>query len=130
LTAGFAGFPPARANVLTLQRAFAAVRSAAAMRKPLPLLIALLAGAGLARAELKTPEKGPIEITSSGETTYEGGLATARGNVAIHIGDTDIYADYAQYNSITHEVELRGNVRIYRGVSFYTADSGVYNTET
>ncbi len=82
------------------------------------------------RGEIKTPENDPIEITSTGETTYENGLATARDNVAIHVGDTDIYADYAQYNSRTHDVYLQGHVRIYRDVSLYIADSGVYNTDT
>ena len=71
-----------------------------------------------------------MEITSTGETTYENGLATARDNVAIHIGNTDIYADYAQYNPSTHDVALRGHVRIYREASLYIAESGVYNTET
>jgi lipopolysaccharide export system protein LptA len=100
------------------------------MRTPVLLLAALFASAGLIRGEIKTPENAPIEITSTGETTYENGLATARDNVAIHIGNTDIYADYAQYNSTTHDVELRGHVRIYRDVSLYLAESGVYNTET
>ncbi|PYI83088.1 MAG: hypothetical protein DMF09_12740 [Verrucomicrobia bacterium] len=100
------------------------------MPKLLLSLVALAAGVGLVRGAIKTPENAPIEITSTGQTTYEGGLATARDNVAIHVGDTDIYADYAQYNSTTHEVELRGNVRIYRGVSFYTAESGIYNIDT
>ena len=71
-----------------------------------------------------------MEITSTGETTYENGLATARDNVAIHVGNTDIYADYAQYNPSTHDVVLRGHVRIYREASLYIAESGVYNTET
>src|SRR5207245_6133199 len=91
---------------------------------------AVLAGAGLVSGEIKTPQNVPIEITSTGETTYENGLATARDNVAIHIGNTDIYADYAQYNSAKHEVELRGHVRIYRDTSLYTANSGIYNTDT
>jgi len=121
---------PARHMLLTLQRAFAAIPSASAMPKLLLSLVALAAGVGLVRGAIKTPENAPIEITSTGQTTYEGGLATARDNVAIHVGDTDIYADYAQYNSTTHEVELRGNVRIYRGVSFYTAESGIYNIDT
>src|SRR5437899_4244977 len=116
--------------VLALQGAFGAVPSASAMRTPLLLLAALVTSAGLICGEIKTPENAPIEITSSGETTYENGLATAHDNVAIHIGNTDIYADYAQYNSTTHEVELRGHVRIYRDVSLYVTDSGVYNTET
>src|SRR5207249_2154740 len=102
----------------------------AAMRKPVLLISALLASIGFVTGAIKTPENAPIEITSTGETTYENSLATARDNVAIHVGDTDIYADYAQYNSNTHDVELRGHVRIYRGVTFYLADSGVYNVDT
>src|SRR6266480_3574922 len=141
-----------RRVLLALHEAFDTVPSASAMRKPVLLLVALLAGAGFIRGEIKTPENAPIEITSTGETTYENGLATARDNVAIHVGDTDIYADYAQYNSTTHEVELRGHVRIYRDkptatvpnkparkyndeesdqqTSFYRADSGIYNIDT
>jgi lipopolysaccharide export system protein LptA len=116
--------------VLPLQADFAAVRWAFAMRSLVFLLAGLFASAGLIHGEFKTPENAPIEITSTGQTTYENGLATARDNVTIHIGNTDIYADYAQYNSSTHDVTLRGHVRIYRDVSLYTADSGVYNTET
>src|SRR5213594_1463068 len=100
------------------------------MRTLILLIATLFASAGLIFGEIKTPENAPIEITSTGETTYENGLATAHDNVAIHIGNTDIYADYAQYNSTTHDVELRGHVRIYRDASLYVTDSGVYNTET
>src|SRR5213080_1171412 len=100
------------------------------MRTLVLLLAAVFASAGWVSGEIKTPQNVPIEITSTGETTYENGLATARDNVAIHLGKTDIYADYAQYNSTTHDVELRGHVRIYRDTSLYTAESGVYNTET
>jgi lipopolysaccharide export system protein LptA len=117
-------------EVLAFQGAFAAVPSASAMRTLVLLLAALVASAGLIRGEIKTPQNVPIEITSTGETTYENGFATARGNVAIHLGNTDIYADYAQYNSATHDVDLRGHVRIYRDTSLYVAESGVYNTET
>ena len=119
-----------RAVLLALQEAVRTVPSASAMRKPVLLLATLLASAGLINGEIKTPENAPIEITSTGGTTYENGLATARENVAIRVGDTDIYADYAQYNSNTHDVELRGHVRIYRDASFYIAESGVFNTET
>jgi LPS-assembly protein len=101
-----------------------------AMRSLVLLLAGLFASAGLIYGEIKTPENAPIEITSTGQTTYENGLATARDNVVIHIGNTDIYADYAQYNSATHDVDLRGHVRIYRDKSLYLADSGIYNTDT
>jgi hypothetical protein len=115
---------------LPLQGDFAAVRLGFAMRLLVFLLAGLFASAGLLYGEIKTPENAPIEITSSGQTTYENGLATAHDNVVIHIGNTDLYADYAQYNSRTHDVTLRGHVRIYRDTSLYTAESGVYNTET
>src|SRR4030095_2367902 len=100
------------------------------MRTLVLLIATLLASASLIRGEIEIPEKAPIEITSTGETTYENGLAKARDNVAIHIGKTDIYADYAQYNSAPHDVELRGHVRIYRDTSLYIAENGIYNTET
>ncbi len=116
--------------VLALQGAFGAVPLASAMRTPLLLLAAMFASAGLIRGEIKTPENAPIEITSTGETTYENGLATARDNVAIHVGNTDIYADWAQYNSTTHDVELKGHARIYRDISLYVTEHGFYNTET
>src|SRR5437773_6873825 len=122
--------PLLRGALLALQGGSCAVRSACAMRTLVLLIATLLASAGLIHGEIKTPENAPIEITSTGETTYENGLATARDNVAIHIGNTDIYADYAQYNSTTHDVELRGHVRIYRDVSVYIAENGIYNTET
>jgi LPS-assembly protein len=116
--------------LLALQGASGAVRSACAMRTQVLLIATLLATAGLIQGKTKTAENAPIEITSTGETTYENGLATARDNVAIHIGNTDIYADYAQYNPTTHEVDLRGHVRIYRDTSLYIAESGIYDTET
>ncbi len=100
------------------------------MRMPVRLCFVFFAGLGFANAATKTPDNQPVEITSSGETIYENGLATAHDNVAIHIGDTDIYADAAQYNSRTHEVTADGNVRIYREVSLYVGDHAVYNLDT
>jgi len=85
---------------------------------------------GMAGAATNVSDHEPVEITSTGETTYENGVATARDNVAIHIGDTDIYGDFAQYNSRTHEVSVEGHVRIYRDVNVYVAERGVYNIDT
>jgi hypothetical protein len=79
-----------RGALLALQGSSGAVRSACAMRTLVLLIATLLASAALIQGEIKTPENAPIEITSTGETTYENGLATARDNVAIHIGNTDI----------------------------------------
>jgi LPS-assembly protein len=122
--------PLLRKALLALQGVSGAVRSPCAMRTQVLLIAILLASAGLIQGKTKTAENAPIEITSTGETTYENGVATARDNVAIHIGNTDIYADYAQYNPTTHDVDLRGHVRIYRDTSLYIAESGIYNTET
>jgi LPS-assembly protein len=99
------------------------------MRAPFGLIFTFLLAVDLANAASKT-ENQPVEITSSGETTYENGVATARDNVAIHIGDTDIYGDFAKYNSQTHEVMVEGNVRIYRDVSLYIAERAIYNIDT
>ena len=101
------------------------------MRTPVRPFFILFFAIGLANAATPTtPERQPVEITSTGETTYENGIATARDNVAIHIGDTDIYGDFAQYNSRTHEVFVEGHARIYRDVNLYIADRGVYNIDT
>jgi LPS-assembly protein len=75
-------------------------------------------------------EKQPMEITASGETKYENGLATAHGNVAMHTGDADIYADSVRYNPSTHEVVAEGHVRIYRTVGTFAGERAIYNTET
>jgi LPS-assembly protein len=119
-----------RASLLTLRGRSHSVPSTSAMRTSGWLIFCFFAGAGVADAAAQTPENQPVEITSSGETTYQNGVATARDNVAIHIGDTDIYADFAQYNSHTHEVSAEGHVRIYRDVNLYLAEHGVYNVDT
>ena len=99
------------------------------MARPLWVITLLFLAVRFASA-VDTPKNQPVEITSSGQTTYENGIATAHDNVAIHIGDTDIYADRAQYNTQTHEVYVEGNVRIYRDVSMYVGEQAVYNTDT
>jgi len=118
-----------RGSLLTLRRRSQSARSASVMRRAGWLVFCSFAAADVAAAA-QTPENQPIEITSSGETTYQNGVATARDNVAIHIGDTDIYADSAEYNSRTHEVSAEGDVRIYRGLNLYLAERGVYNIDT
>src|SRR5260370_42082008 len=119
-----------RASLFTFCGRSYSVRSTSAIWTPGWLIFCFFAGAGVGDAAAQTPENQPVEITASGETTYENGVATARDNVAIHIGDTDIYADFGQYNSRTHEVSVEGHVRIYRDVSIYVAERGVYNIQT
>lgn len=102
------------------------------MRKLLVILsTALIAHSAFAQtAENSSVNGQTIEITSTGGTRYENGVATARDNVTIRSGDTDIYADYARYDNTTKVVYVEGNVRIYRGAELYVGDSGAYNTET
>jgi hypothetical protein len=99
------------------------------MRKLLLPVFGLLCAATLARAEL-TPQKQPIEITATGDTNYKDGLATAHGNVVIHSGDSDIYADSAQYNPKTREVTAEGHVRIYRATGLFVGERAIYNIDT
>jgi LPS-assembly protein len=99
------------------------------MRKLLLPVFGLLCAAILAQAELAS-EKQPIEITATGDTNYQDGLATAHGNVAIHTGDSDIYADSAQYNPKTREVVAEGHVRIYRAAGLFVGDRAIYNIDT
>ncbi len=60
------------------------------MRKLLLPVFGLFCAASLAPAEMVSPKQ-PIEITATGDTNYQDGIATAHGNVAIHAGDSDIY---------------------------------------
>lgn len=101
------------------------------MRTLAILIFGLFSGAVLAQTA-QNPSLGgqPVEITSTGGTNYQNGIATARENVAIHVGDTDIYADRAEYNTSTKEIRLEGNVRIYRGLEFFVGRRAIYNTET
>src|ERR1700730_11797766 len=99
------------------------------MRKLLLPVFGLLYAATLAQAELAS-EKQPIEITATGDTNYQDGLATAHGNVAIHAGESDIYADSAQYNPKTREVFAEGHVRIYRETGgLFVGDRAIYNID-
>jgi LPS-assembly protein len=71
----------------------------------------------------------PVEINSD-QTRFEGGIAVAEGNVVVRYSDVTIYCDYAEYNPSTHEIVLRGNVRLYRDRYAFTADRAIYNLQT
>src|SRR4051812_46896603 len=116
-------------GVLPLQAAAPSVTSHPAMRRLFLPILGLLCACSWAFGQVGT-EKTPLEITATGDTNYHDGLATAHGNVAIHAGDADIYADSATYNPTTHEVVAEGHVRIYRTVGTFIGERAVYNTET
>ncbi len=101
------------------------------MRTLAVLIFAFVSSVALAQTDAPPSLEGqPLEITSTGGTSYQNGIATATGNVAIHSGDTDIYGDRAEYNTATNEVRIEGHVRIYQGLEFYTGDRAIYNTKT
>ena len=124
--------PQQLGRVLPLHDESAPVPSRSAMLRLAILFFALVAAASTnaQTAENQSLKGQPLEITSTGGTSYENGVATAVDNVAIHIGDVDIYADSARYDTTTKVIELDGNVRIYRGVALYVGDGASYNTET
>jgi LPS-assembly protein len=99
------------------------------MRKLFLPILGLLCAATLAQAQLAS-EKQPIEITATGDTNYKDGIATAHGNVVIHSGDSDIYADSARYDSKTREILVEGHVRIYRATGLFVGDRAIYNVDT
>ena len=100
------------------------------MRRLVFLLFFLLPAGNAVAEDLEGPGSLPVEINATGRTTYENGLATARDNVAIHFGDTDIYSDFAQYDSAKRTVYLQGHVRIYRGVTLYMGEKATYNLDS
>src|SRR3984957_9467385 len=71
----------------------------------------------------------PVEINSD-QTRFEGGIAVAEGDVTVRYADVTIYCDYAEYNPNTHDVILRGNVRLYRDRYAFIADRAIYNLQT
>ncbi len=99
------------------------------MRRLLLPFFGLLCACSSALGQAGT-EKQPMEITASGDTNYENGIATAHGNVAIHTGDADIYADSVRYDPKTHDILAEGHVRIYRTTGTFLGDRAIYNTET
>jgi lipopolysaccharide export system protein LptA len=99
------------------------------MRRLLLPVFGLLCACSWAFGQVGT-EKQPVEITASGDTNYENGLATAHGNVVIHAGDADIYGDKATYNPKTHDIIAEGHVRIYRTAGTFVGEKAIYNTES
>ena len=71
----------------------------------------------------------PLQIESR-QTSREGNLAIAQGDVVIAVGDTVIYCDYAQCDTITRDVMVSGDVRIYRGDKIFSGDRAIYNLDT
>lgn len=100
------------------------------MRRLLIIALSLVAAASAARAQFGSFGDIPVEITSDGETRFEGGVAIAENNVQIHYGDISIYTDYAEYNPDTRDVLLVGNIRLYSPEGMLTGQRSLFNLET
>ncbi len=104
-------------------------------RKPLAFALVILSAVLAAvfpmalHAESAEQNRAPIQIESR-ETSREGNLAIAKGDVVISVGDTTIYCDYAQCDIVTRDVLVSGDVRIFRGEKMFTGDRAIYNLET
>src|SRR5260370_33235006 len=97
--------------LLPLQLTPPTVPSASAMRMLVWGVFFMFLAAGMAGAGAHVSDHGPGGITSTGETTYENKIATARDKVGIQVGDTHIYGDYAPENPPTHEDPVEGHDR-------------------
>lgn len=100
------------------------------MRRFFILALSLVAAVTSARAQFGGFGDIPVEITSDGETRFEGGVAIAENNVQIHYGDISIYTDYAEYNPDTRDVLLVGNIRVYSPEGMLTGQRSLFNLET
>jgi lipopolysaccharide assembly outer membrane protein LptD (OstA) len=94
------------------------------------LLLVLLVPATRAHAQLPAFGNMPVDIVNADQTYFENGVAIAEGNVVIQYADTTIYADYGEYHTDTHDVFVRGHVRIYREGEIFVGERAVYNLET
>src|SRR5205823_5755839 len=102
---------------------------ASLMKKWLIVLALLVLTPSFAKAQFGSFGDIPIEINSE-STQFIGGIAVAEHNVVIRYGTTTIYCDYAQYDSETRDVLVKGNVRIYRDGRAFVGERALYNLET
>ncbi len=68
----------------------------------------------------------------SDETDYDhdSGIATARGNVHINYGDTEILAGKAEYHISSGDIHAENEVSIYKGNLAYKGNAVIYNINT
>ncbi len=61
------------------------------------------------------------------ETGFDNGVATAKGNVHIAYGNTEIFAGKAEYHQSTGDVFTEGGVKIYKDGIAYSGEAAIYN---
>jgi LPS-assembly protein len=70
-------------------------------------------------AETAPPQ---ITLTADDVLSHIGGVAQARGHVELQRLDVDLFTDYLQYDQLSDTAHAEGDVRINRGLDWFTAD--------
>jgi LPS-assembly protein len=105
---------------------------------PLAVAAALYAFAGFAGAQVlprirATPPPEPpkavvgpdvptVTLTADDVLSHVGGVTQASGKVEVKRLDTDMFADLLNYDQLSDTVHAQGNVRINRGLDWFSAD--------
>ncbi len=95
------------------------------------VVLALIATANLSAQNLLDTVTSNLNIDGL-ETSFdpETGIASAKGNVHIKYGDTEITAGRADYNSNTGDVMAREDVTVWKSGTTYKGESILYNVKT
>ena len=96
------------------------------------VLLAYSSTAVIAQLDSLGGKKGEAINIDSDETDYDHttGIATARGNVHITYGDTEIVAGKAEYHIESGDIHTENNVSIYKGELAYKGNAAIYNINT
>jgi LPS-assembly protein len=63
-----------------------------------------------------------VTLTADEVVSHIGGVTQASGKVVVHRLDTDLHADLLSYDTLSDTVHAEGNVRIVRGLDWFSAD--------
>ncbi len=63
-----------------------------------------------------------VTLTADDIVSHVGGVTQASGKVVVHRLDTDLHADQLDYDTLSDTVHAEGNVRIVRGLDWFSAD--------
>src|SRR5215472_4359649 len=63
-----------------------------------------------------------VTLTADDVLSHIGGVAQARGHVELQRLDVDLFSDYLQYDQLSDTAHAEGDVRVNRGLDWFTAD--------
>lgn len=96
-----------------------------------PLVLMLIAAAGAVRAQMRPVFESEEVTIDADEATYDRRTDTvsARGNVLVRRGDTELRADEVRFSRTTNVAEARGRVTLSDPQGLLTADALTLNLE-